>query len=401
MNLVAGKKYRGGLMTKSVLGGLALGVAFFSSGAHGQEILKIGVLASLSGAGASWGLAMKGAAELAADDVNKSGGLDVSGKKYQIKIIAYDDQYKSSEAISAINRLISDDGVKYVVGPGGSAAAVAIMPITTSNKVITMTLAYSEKVTTSNTPYSFRSVIPTAIFAKPQIAWVVGKLGVKSIAGLFPNDESGQQAAKDIEIAYEAEGGKFVSKEFFDRDRGDFTPLLSRILASGADAIELDGNSPQTAGLIVKQARELGWDKAIIRTGGDATDDIIAIAGQQFAEGTYVHLPVDENKPETKVYADRWAAGYKTKMNGFSPFFYANLQMLFQAMKTANTVEDSTKVRDAMMALKDFPSSLGPVSWTGKDIFGIDHQLDAPFYIGQIKDGKSKIVARCTSKTCE
>lgn len=388
-------------MNKYSVSMVALGMALFAGQAQAQEVLKIGVLSSLSGAGASWGLAMKGATELAAEDVNKQGGLEVGGKKYKIEVVAYDDQYKSSEAITAINRLISQDGVKYVVGPAGSAPAVAIMPITSRSKVVTMTLAFTEKATTTETPYSFRSVLPTGIFAKPQIAWVVDKLGMKKIAGLFPNDESGQQLAKDNEAAYEAAGAKFVSKEFFERERTDFTPLLTRILASDAEAIELDGNSPQTAGLIVKQARELGWDKPIIRTGGDATADIIAIAGAQLAEGVYVHQPIDPAKPETKNYIDRWNTAYKTEMNGFSPFFYVNLQMLFQAMKDAGSVEDSTKVRDAMLALKEFPSALGPVSWTGKELFGINHQLDAPFYIGQIKNGKSEIVARCTSQSCE
>lgn len=391
---------RHGLTTLAPAAALAAGLAI-GGGASAQEVLKIGVLSSLSGAGASWGLAMKGAAELAADDVNKAGGLEVGGKKYQVKVIAYDDQYKSSEAITAINRLIFEDGVKYVVGTAGSAPAVAILPITSQNKVITMTLAFTDKATAKDAPYSFRSVLPTAIFAKPQIAWVVNKLGAKKIAGLFPNDESGQQLAKDNEAAYEAAGAKFVSKEFFERERVDFTPLLTRILAGGADAIELDGNSPQTAGLIVKQARELGWDKPIIRTGGDATADIIAIAGKKLAEGVYVHQPIDPSKPETKGYIDRWNAAFKTEMNGFSPFFYVNLKMLFEGMKTVGGVEDTTKVRDAMMALKDFPSVLGNVSWTGEKLFGVNHQLDAPFYIGQIRNGKSEIVARCTSVACQ
>ncbi len=388
-------------MLKYGLSTLAIGAVFLAGGAQAQEELKIGVIASMSGAGATWGLAMKGAAELAAEDVNKDGGLEVGGKKYQVKIVTYDDQYKSSEAITAVNRLISEDKAKYFVGTAGSAPMVAVLPITSQAKVINMTLAFTDKATTPETPYSFRSVLPTGIFAKPQIAWVVNKLGAKKIAGLFPNDESGQQLAKDNEAAYEAAGAKFVSKEFFERERTDLTPLLTRILASDAEAIELDGNAPTTAGLIVKQARELGWTKPIIRTGGDSTVDIINIAGAQYAEGVYVHQPIDPDLPETKAYIDRWKTTYKTEMNGFSPFFYVNVKMLFEAMKQAGTVDDTDKVRDAMVALKDFPSALGPVGWTGQELFGINHQLSAPFYIGQIKSGKSEIVARCTASSCE
>lgn len=388
-------------MLKYGIGALALSVMLVANGARAQEELKIGVLAALSGAGATWGLAMEGAAELAAEDVNEAGGLEVGGETYMVRVISYDTQYKSSEAITAVNRLASEDQVKYIVGTAGSAPMVAVLPITTQNKIINMTLAFTEKATTEDTPYSFRSVLPTGVFAKPQIAWVVEELGVTRIAGLFPNDESGQQLAKDNEAAYEAAGAQFVSKEFFERERIDFTPLLTRILASDAEAIELDGNAPQTAGLIVKQARELGWDKPIIRTGGDATADIINIAGETFAEGVYVHQPIDPALPGTKEYIDRWEETYDTEMNGFSPFFYVNLKMLFEAMKQAGTVEDTDKVRDAMVALQDFPSVLGPVGWAGEEVFGINHQLDAPFYIAQIRNGESEIVATCTSAGCE
>ena len=96
-----------------------------SSYAAEAETLKLGVLATLSGAGTAWGIAMQGAAELAAEDVNSKGGLEVGGKKYQVEVIAYDDHYKAADALTAFNRLVFDDGVKYVVGPLGSAPALA------------------------------------------------------------------------------------------------------------------------------------------------------------------------------------------------------------------------------------------------------------------------------------
>jgi branched-chain amino acid transport system substrate-binding protein len=376
-------------------------LSLLSAPAVAQETIKLGVLVSLSGAGATWGNAMKGAAELAAEDINNEGGLDVGGKKYKIEIVAYDDQYKSSEAITAANRLISQDGIKFMMGPMGSAPAVAIMPITTQAKVLTSTMAFTDKAMNKDTPYSFRPVLPSSLFSLPQAKWVVKELGITKIAGFYPNDETGQALLKDNEEAYKAAGAGFVIKETFERERTDFTPLLTRVIASDAEAIELSGNSPQTAGLIVKQAREFGWDKPIIRTGGDATADIINVAGAQFAEGVYVHQPLNVEMPETKAYVDRWKAKYKTEVNGFSPFFYVNMKMLFEGIKKAGTVDDTDKIRAAMLELKDYPSVLGPVSWTGEQKYGINHQLNAPFYVGQIKGGKSVTIATCDLDTCQ
>jgi branched-chain amino acid transport system substrate-binding protein len=373
-------------------------VAAFSASA---QTVKLGVLATLSGAGTAWGIAMQGAAELAAEDVNGKGGLEVGGKKYKVEVVSYDDHYKAADALTAFNRMVFDDGIKFVVGPLGSAPALALLPVSTENKVITMTMAFTPKALSADYKYSFRPVIPSDVFSDPQIKWVVQKLGAKRIGGLFPNDESGQQVGAANEAAYQAVGAKFVAKEFFERERVDFVPLLTRVLAQNIDAFELNGNSPQTAGLLVKQLRELGFKGPIIRTGGDATADILKIAGKDATENVYVHQPINTDAPAIQQYTKRFEAKYKTPLNAFSPFFYANVQMVFAAMQKAGTVTDSDKVREAMLGLKDFETVLGKVNWIGEAQWKSNQQLDAPFYVALLKGGVAQVVAKCTPKLCE
>jgi branched-chain amino acid transport system substrate-binding protein len=385
------------LLTAALLP-LACAVATHAAAA---DTLKIGVLATLSGAGTAWGMSMQGAADLAAEDVNSKGGLEVGGKRYTVEVVAYDDKYKAADALTAINRLAFDDGIKFVVGPVGSAPALAILPVSTENKVITMTMGFTPKALSPDYKYSFRPVLPSDVFSDAQIKWVVDKLGGKRIGGLFPNDESGQQVGAANEKAYEAVGAKFVAKEFFERERVDFVPLLTRVLAQNIDAFELNGNSPQTAGLLVKQLREMGFKGPIIRTGGDATADIVKIAGKAAAENVYVHQPIDLATPAIQQYQKRFEDRYKIPLNAFSPFFYANLHMLFDAMRKSGTVTDSDKIRSAMLALKDFDTVLGKVSWTGQAQWGSNQQLDAPFYVALLKDGTPVVVAKCTPAQCQ
>ena len=374
----------------------ALLVGSFALQATAQETLKIGALVTLSGPGAAWGQAMKNAAELAADKVNSAGGLDVAGKKYKIEIIPYDDKYQAGEAVTVANRLVFEDKVKFIIGPTGSAPALAVQPITEKNQVLTVTLGFTNKALSVDKPLSFRPVITTLEFAEPQITWLVKSFDVKKAGGLFPNDESGQVIARDLELAYKKAGGEMVSKEFFERERVDFVPLLTRILARGIDTIELDGNSPSTAGLIVKQARELGFKGKIVRTGGPATADIIRVAGKEASEGMVVHAVLDVGAPSTRAYIDMYQAKYKSAPNGFSPSFYDFTNMLFEAMRRASTVSDTQKVRLELEKLKDFDGALGKLNWTGKANYGVDHQLAVPFYIAEIKNGVEVIRARCT-----
>jgi len=368
--------------------------------AQAQETLKLGALVTLSGAGAAWGQGMKNAAEVAADQVNEAGGLEVGGKKYRVQVVAYDDKYQANEAVTVANRLVFEDKVRYIVGPVGSAPVLAIQPMTEKNKVILLTLGFTAKALSADKPYTFRPNVTTAEVSQPQIDWLVKAQGLKTVGALFPNDETGQQIALDLEAAYKKAGAALSTKEFFERDRVDFVPLLTRMMARGIDAIELDGNSPTTAGLIVKQARELGFEGRIVRTGGPATQEIVNVAGKQATEGMLVHTPIDPDLPATKAYAERYAAKYKHPMNGFSPAFYDGTLMLFEAMRRAGTVEDTERVRAEMEKLDGFEGSLGKLSWTGRAMYGIDHQLNAPFYVAEVKDGREVIRARCTVEGC-
>src|SRR5690606_35401610 len=113
--------------------------------ASALETLNIGVLVTLSGAGAAWRQGMKNAAEIAAAEVNERGGLEVGDKQYKVNVIAYDDKYQANEAVTVANRLVFEDKVKYIIGPVGSAPVLAIQPITEKNQVIVMTLGFTSK----------------------------------------------------------------------------------------------------------------------------------------------------------------------------------------------------------------------------------------------------------------
>jgi branched-chain amino acid transport system substrate-binding protein len=378
---------------------LALGLLLpFAS--HAQDTLTLGALVTLSGPGAAWGQGMKNAAELAADKVNKAGGLEVGGKKYHVRIVAYDEKYQANEAITAVNRLVSEDKVKYIIGPVGSASVLAIQPITEKNKVIVMTLGFTNKALAPDHPYTFRPNATTVEISQPQINWLVKTQGIKKVGVLFPNDETGQQAARDLEPAYKKAGAELSTKEFFERSRVDFVPILTRMMAQNIDTIELGVNSPATAGIIVKQARELGFTGKIVRTGGPATQEIVNVAGKEAADGMFVHTPINPELASVKAYIDIYNAKYKTPMNGFSPSFYDGTNMLFEAMRRAGTVDDTDKVRVALEKISNFDGVLGKLNWTGKAVYGIDHQLDVPFYIAEVKDGKEIIRATCTVSGC-
>lgn len=388
-------------MRRILIGAAVAATSVLGAGqaAIADDTLTIGVHASFSGAGAAFAQGMLAATEFAAEDVNKQGGLEVAGKRHKIEIKQYDDRYRAQDAVTAMDRLIVQDKVKFVVGPMGSAAAVATKDQSTSAKVITMTLAFSPRALGADAPYAYRPVLTTVEFSEPQVAWLVKKNASKQVVALLPNDETGQQMGAGNVAAY-AKAGSKLQVDFFERERVDFVPILTRALRS-ADALEIGGNAPTTAGVIVKQARELGYKGPIYVTGGDVAAELVKVAGKQAAEGTYVHLAIDGGLPATGGYVSRYSAKYGANMNAFSPFFYSGLQMLFSAMQKAGTVEDTTKIAKELDAVSGFPTVMGKAGWTGAERYGSARQIDLPFYIGQIKDGVVVKVADCTSSECK
>jgi len=113
-----------------------------------------------------------------------------------------------------------------------------------------------------------------------------------------------------------------------------------------------------------------------------------------------VHLPIDTSKPETASYIKAFETKFKQAANGHNLFIYSGLQMLTAAMQKAGTVDDTDRVAKELQNLSNFPTVLGAAGWTGEKRYGIDHQIDVPFYVGQIKDGVAVKVATCNVTAC-
>jgi len=365
------------------------------STAFAQEKLVIGTVSALNGPGSEWGRGVDGGARIAAAEINEAGGLVVGGKTYKVEVRSYDDGYKAAEAVAAATRLIEQDGVKFIVGPLGSASALAIKPIVEDAGVLALVNSYSPETLAGNPKYIYR-VLPTgAEFNKPMVDWVKkNHPDYKKVVVISPNDQTGWDSQKLQIIAYEGAGFKVVGKELFERSAVDFQPVITRIMASSPDVIELDSTPPGTAGLIIRQARELGFKGQFVKGGGPGVEAIVQAAGKEFAEGTICYAAADTSLEKYKWMEQQYAKLYNPPMNTFNVFFYDATNMLFAAMKKAGTVKDVDAIRKALTEIAPYQGMQGKLVWGGKAFYGNDHQLQVPTFIATITDGKEKIVGK-------
>jgi branched-chain amino acid transport system substrate-binding protein len=357
------------------------------------EELRLGGLGPLSGGGATWGLGLQRAVTIAIDEANAKGGLKIEGKTYYPRLIMYDTQYTGQGGTTAALRLVNEDKVKFIIGPVGSPEVLGALGVTGRNKVLVLSCGFSPKILTPASKYNFRICITTQEFALAIGKWMRTQFPkAKTLGVLSPNDAVGQTVTPLVVKGYTSNGFEVAYDEKYERGMTDFSPLITRMISKNVDVFDLDSSAPGEAGLLVKQARQLGYKGIIMQSGGPGIEEVINVAGK-LADEFLSFDNFDPKDPLVMPFLDKYRSRWEGPINGLTPAFYNATKILFAAMEKANSV-DVEKLVPALESLKGYPTIFGPVKWVGKDSYGIDHQLAVQFLISEVKDGK--IVPRAT-----
>ncbi|MGH7554765.1 MAG: ABC transporter substrate-binding protein, partial [Longimicrobiales bacterium] len=312
---------------------LVFGAIAASFGGASAEDLKLGVVGSLSGGGTEWGLATQRGVELAIAEVAGAGGLKIGNTTYTPKMIMYDDQYTGTGGTTAATRLVKVDGVKFIIGPVGSPAVLGVLGVTRPAKVVVLSNGFSPNILTPESKYNFRVSLTTSELAPQVTKWLRGKLpkDVMNVGIILPNDSVGQSVAPVLVNAYQNAGFKVIFDERYSRGSPDFTPLLTRMISRGVEVLEITGNAPGEVGLLIKQARQLGY-KGTITAGPGYAEEAIKIAGP-LAKGFISYEIFDPDDPAAASFVKAYRAKYDGPINQFAPIMYNATKILFEALR--------------------------------------------------------------------
>ena len=383
-------------MKRKFILGLVIFAFTFSMGAvvYGDDVLKIGVPQPLSGGGAPWGVPVDRGVRLAAEDINKSGGIKADGKTYKIKVVSEDTEMKPNIGLAAFNKLVHQDGVKYIIGPMSSATEKITNPITEANKVIVMHCGASRPRTSDY--YTFRAVQINDQFA-PACWGALKKLypDAKKMVIFERDDESGHEAGDISKVYAKIAGIEILDIVYFPIGTKDFYPMLTKVLALKPDVINGSRTGPGDFALVMKQAREQGYEGIFIADHGSDTAVVLDVAGAKaveslLASGTadYIGMAIT---PEMKDVGQRYLDKYGTQ-DAWSLEYYNDVLYIKQGIEAAGTI-DTTKVVETWRAPGFTMKGLyGEVRWAGEELYGINSILSTPLPINQIKNGKERVV---------
>ena len=376
---------------------LALGVVLLGGTAVTQAAeapVKIGVIGPLTGGAAVWGNAAAQAAKILAAEVNAQGGLEVAGKKHPVEVIAYDDEYKAANAIAAYNRLLNQDGVKYMITVG-SAPTMAMAPSIEADKTILFSSAGVEKAVDPKSRNLFRMLSLLRDYVPAVVTWVRDNRSGRKVTIINPNDESGWNSGELAVSSYKKNGFEVLGSELYERTLKDFTPLLTKILANKPDIIELASSPPATSGLIVRQARDLGYKGLFVKDSGAATREVVEAAGKEGAEGLI-----------SLHFANPTSDGYKRlatedrNVIGQDPddlivVYYDAVNVILKGIQKAGDINDTAKVSDALFKILPIKSVQGDeLTWGGSPTPGDPNQIMTFSYISVMKNGEPNFVGK-------
>ena len=239
--------------------------AFLISGCGSDDSskIKIGLIAELTGDVPAVGTSCKNAAEMAVQEINDAGGIQVGEKKYNVKLIIEDNAGKADQSASSAQKLITQQKVTAIVGPNASRYVLPAAEIAESGKVVLITpwstapKATLDSKTGASKKYVFRSCFIDPFQGGVLAKFTLENLKLKKAAVLYDvASEYNKGIAEIFKEVYEKNGGKVVAFETYTTNDKDFSSQLTKIKKAAPDIIFLP-NYYSEVPLQIQQAKRL------------------------------------------------------------------------------------------------------------------------------------------------
>jgi branched-chain amino acid transport system substrate-binding protein len=371
--------------------------------AEGKTSVVIGATLPLTGSEARIGGFFKEGYELAFEEANKAGGIDVGGKKLKVSLSLLDDTSTQATAVSLAERLVNNDGVDFLLGTYGTNVVEAQSTVAEQNQIPYVTGGgAATAIYKRGFKWIFGTLAPVELLGTTLMTWIdeqqkAGKLPRPSkIALVWENTSHGKDFRKGISDFAQKSGGGFevVVDESFELNGKDFSALLGKVKASGADLFLADAHLPDYI-TMHRQYVAAGLCHKVLSYGARGSEKAaIEALGQEnvtyVLSGVWWNAQLADKIPESKHFADAYRARYPDKKpEWFQALSYETARALFRAIEQAGTT-DREKVRQVLATMKipsllpggtlEFPAATGA-------------QVQNPFVLQQnTPEGKAPII---------
>ena len=380
----------------------AVAILVMAGGSPGKvegDTAVLGAAVSLTGKYSVNGKNTKDGYDLAVKRINEMGGVKVGGKSYKLKVLYYDDESTPARGAQLAERLISQDGVQFVLGAYSSGLTKAIAPVTVKYKVPHVEgNGAARELFTQGYRYLFAVLSTSDYYLRDAVnlgAEVAKKNGREpkslKIAMAFENDPFSLDVREGIVEDAKRHGMQIVVDDKLPPEINDMAATLTKVRALKPDLLLVSGHE-KGATLVVRQTAEMKIEVPIVATTHCDSAKIAESLGKM-AEQVLCASQWDRKlKYKDKWFgsADDYAKLFEKEFKYPAPYqaaeSTASVLVFADAFERAKSF-DPGKVRDAIAAT-DLMTFYGPIKFdpTGKNVA-------KPMVLYQVQGGDYKVVA--------
>jgi branched-chain amino acid transport system substrate-binding protein len=359
------------MMMTLVLGGCAKDTQGSAEEESGGEIV-IGFAGAMTGPSATMGMATKQGAELAIEEINKSGGI--MGKT--IKFVTRDDEADPTKSKTAVQELIDKEKVQMMLGQPNSTCVAAAEDYVNQNKIIQIINIATNTmlVDVEKYPYTFRTFFPSPVQAEALVN-IAKTAGFQKIVLLGDTTALGNDGIASLQAASKAAGVTPVEAITYKSGDADMTPVAEKIEKAGADCI-LAWTLGADGAKIVAALSRIGYMDKLIYLGytglslpnfrelaGDGIDRCYTINGywsvDQAAGDTQLDAARQELYDKMVAKYGKYGAGGRTTAPQMVASGYDAIYLYKWAVETAGTFDADAVKETLETKISDYPSKIG------------------------------------------
>ena len=308
------------------------------------EPFRIGVMESLTGAGETYGTVANQAKLMAVDEINAAGGIN--GRP--LELIVEDSRCNAQDAIAAFHKLTDVDGLKIILGTSCSGAMLGAAPLAEAAGVILFSGLASNPDIAQAGDYIFRTQISDI-----QVGIDTGNIlwadGVRKLATITEATDYAEGVRRTTSEQFEKRGGAIVAEERYTSDVTDFRSQLAKMIAASPDAIHLSPQSEFTAGTVIKQAREIGYNGPIYAETISVGTTALEIAGEAATGMKAITADLDPDNEKAQEVLANFRERYKhVTLPWHLGSAYDDVYIAAECLKKTNDDQDADGFRDCL-----------------------------------------------------
>ena len=344
------------------------------------DALKIGFIGPLTGGAAVYGTAAKNGAQIAVDEINAMGGL-------QIEFNAQDDEHDAEKSVNAYNNLM-DWGMQILCGCVTTTPCIAVSAESNLDRVFTLTPSASSPDVTADKDNTYQICFNDPNQGSASAQYISEHFADAKVAIIYNNGDAYSTGIYTTFTAKAEElGMNIVSVSTCTDDTNDFSVQVADAMNAEADVVFLPIYYTP-ASLILNQANSVSYSPVFF--GVDGMDGILTLEGfdTSLAEGVMLLTPfaADAQDEATQNFVNTYVEKFGEVPNQFAADAYDCIYALYQAF-TASGMSTSDSAADICEAMIAQFSSMSFSGLTGANMTWTDGMVDKAPAAVIIKDG--------------